>query len=142
MGVKVMKNLHTITVKFLPATNARGCRVKLSSERFGDSKTISYDYTFNSAVDIAENWLEKNGYRPCFKSEGKNVMMLHCFVFEPLKAAPVTGPWNYYETELKRVTGDGEVNMTFSAGNEATRNMHVNYESSRAVIEWLARGMK
>ena len=107
-----MLNLHTIEVKYLGATNSRGSRVKMTSLRFGDSVTIGYNHEFNSSVDNAENWLNKNGFEPIFKSEGKNVMYLHCFVFEPLKSAPVMSDgFKYYEKELKRVTGDGEVDI-------------------------------
>ena len=137
-----MLNLHTIKVKYIGATNIRGSRVKLISERFEDSFTLPYDYAFNSAVDIAADWLEKNGFKPCFKSEGKDYMMIHCFVFEPFKGPGIAAEeFNYYEKELERVTGNGEVNVTFSADETETRNMNINYDSSRAIIEWLARGV-
>lgn len=51
------KNLHAIVVKYLGATNTRGSRVKLTSTRFNDSVTLSYDYVFNSAGEQAQWWL-------------------------------------------------------------------------------------
>ena len=134
-----MKNLHTITVKYLPATSTNGSRVKLISELFGDSKILDYDYAFSNTIDIATSWLEKNGYRPCFVSEGKDAMMIHCFVSEPLKAAPIAEEWNYYAEELKKVSNGSQVQAVFSTEETSTRTMGVNYESSRAITEWLAR---
>jgi hypothetical protein len=48
-------------VKYLGPTNYRGARVKLICSRLDWQKTISYDYNFNRADSIAENWLQSNG---------------------------------------------------------------------------------
>lgn len=50
--------MQTITTKFLPATNNRGCRIKVTS--WLGSKTYSYDYAANEPHLAAfENYLEK-----------------------------------------------------------------------------------
>ena len=56
--MKHIENLHAITVKHLPATNFKGSRFKMISERFGDSVTKSYDYAHNSVLDMATEWLQ------------------------------------------------------------------------------------
>ena len=137
-----MLNLHTIEVKYLGATNSRSSRVKLTSLRFGDSVTIGYNPEFNSSVDNAENWLNKNGFEPIFKSEGKNVMYLHCFVFEPLKNTDAKATWDYYEAELKKVSTPKEAQVKFADVFGGTNWMNINYASSKAIIKWLAEAMK
>ena len=42
-------------------TNSKGSRVTIKDLRRGVSKTVSYDYTFNNAEDIARDYLEKKG---------------------------------------------------------------------------------
>lgn len=51
-----MKNYHIIKVTYLGATNIRGSRVKMYSERFLKSKLIPYDHSFSNTCDIALNW--------------------------------------------------------------------------------------
>ena len=53
------KNYHGIVVKYLPCTNTKGSRVKLTSMRFSDSVTLSYDHIYNSALDQAVAFLER-----------------------------------------------------------------------------------
>ncbi|MEE9401916.1 MAG: hypothetical protein V3V47_01835 [Desulfobacteria bacterium] len=48
-------------VKYLPATSNRGSRVNISDMMARKSKTIPYDYEFNSALDIAVNYLDSLG---------------------------------------------------------------------------------
>jgi hypothetical protein len=57
-----MKNFHIIGVQFIGPSNSRGSRIKISSYRFGDSITVPYDYTYNSALDQASNLLKRLGY--------------------------------------------------------------------------------
>lgn len=64
-----------------------GTRVKIISERFKQSVTIGYDHEFNSAVDIAEDYLVKNGYILTGKGEGKYHMYILSTTFEPLKSS-------------------------------------------------------
>lgn len=49
--------LHAIRVKYLGPTNSKGSRVKLISDRFGDSKTLEYNYAYNNALDQAVDYL-------------------------------------------------------------------------------------
>lgn len=55
-----MNHLHLIKVKFLGATNTKGERVKITSTRHNKSKIISYDYSFNNALEVAKNYLEND----------------------------------------------------------------------------------
>jgi len=55
-----MNHLHLIKVKFLGATNTKGERVKITSTRHNKSKIISYDYTFNNALEVAKDYLEND----------------------------------------------------------------------------------
>ncbi len=66
-----MENLRAFEVKYLGPTNSRGSRVKIEDLRFNKSKTISYDYQFNDAGDIAENYLKSIGIKVAYCSEAK-----------------------------------------------------------------------
>lgn len=49
--------MQTVTTKYLPATNTRGARIKVSS--WLGNKTFSYDYAANCAHEAAFNeWLD------------------------------------------------------------------------------------
>ena len=50
--------VHLIEVKKLGATNTKGARVKFTSLRFGDSVTISYDYSKDNISDMFIDWLK------------------------------------------------------------------------------------
>jgi hypothetical protein len=81
-----MKNFHIIKVKYLGPTNTKGSRVKMVSERFVSSKTISYDYKFNSAVDMAADWLTNTGFNIIGQAEGTDCGYIITDTFEELKA--------------------------------------------------------
>jgi hypothetical protein len=55
-------NYNIIEVKYLGATNTKGSRVKMYSPRFEKSKTISFDYSFNSIDEMAMEYLKKQGF--------------------------------------------------------------------------------
>ena len=57
-----MENLHAFTIKYLGPTNTKGSRVKITSERFEQSKTFAYNYTYSNIVDMAEEYLQKFGF--------------------------------------------------------------------------------
>lgn len=57
-----MQNYHIIEVKYSGPTNTRGSHVKLTSARFQQTVSIPYDYSFNSAVDIAVDYLKNEGH--------------------------------------------------------------------------------
>jgi hypothetical protein len=80
-----MENLHILKTSYLGATNTRGARVKIYSERFRQSVVIPYNYRFNNALDIAINWLQSKGFEIIGKGEGKESMYIISTTFEPLK---------------------------------------------------------
>lgn len=57
-----MRNLHAFTIKYLGPTNHKGSRVKIKSERFNQSVIIPYNYSFDSELEIAENYLRLKGF--------------------------------------------------------------------------------
>lgn len=63
-------NYHIIKVKYLGATNFRGSRVKMTSDRFKQSVTISYDHALNSIEDMAIVWLAAHGFSVTGGAEG------------------------------------------------------------------------
>ena len=69
-----MKNFRTIQVKFLPPTNSRGARMKITESRFNktDSKVLSYDYSFTDGVDQVIKYLESIGIEIAGKGTFKN----------------------------------------------------------------------
>ena len=75
-----VKNYHGIIVKYLPPTNYKGSRVKLTSLRFNDSVTLSYDYAFNVARDQAVSYLQKYapviGVTESWNGNGPTIVLL------------------------------------------------------------------
>ncbi|MGL5985074.1 MAG: hypothetical protein ACRCZ1_07470, partial [Cetobacterium sp.] len=53
-----MKNMRTFEVKFISATNTKGSRIKITDLLKNESKTISYNYSYNNAMDGAVDFLE------------------------------------------------------------------------------------
>ena len=69
-----MTNYHIVKVKYLGPTHTKGSRVKMTSERFeNNSITISYDYEFNNAMDIAIKWLSNHGYDVQGQAESQKI---------------------------------------------------------------------
>ncbi len=58
-----VENFRAFEVSYLGATNSMGSRVKIKDYRFKESKTISYDYKFNSTYEIAQDYLSKKGIK-------------------------------------------------------------------------------
>lgn len=67
-----LNNYNLIEVKYLPATNTRGSRVKLTSLTLEESTTIPYNYSLNSITDMATDYLVKQGQKIQGKAHGKN----------------------------------------------------------------------
>lgn len=67
-----MINLHVLKIKYLGATNTKGSRVKITSERFKQSIIIPYDYQYNSILDMASDHLKANSHAIIGQGEGKN----------------------------------------------------------------------
>ena len=57
-----MQNLHIIEIRFLPPTINKGDRVSLKSNRFNESKVISYTYSHNDIKGDAIDYLESKGF--------------------------------------------------------------------------------
>jgi len=78
-----MNNLRTFEIKYLGPTNYKGSRIKIKDLRFWDTKTISYDYTCNSAYEWAIKYIISNyAISIDFVSEWKDVMYLHSENFD------------------------------------------------------------
>lgn len=56
--------MHLIRVRYLPATNTKPARIKLTSLRFEDSRTFSYWHydEGNGSLDKAHRWLTERGF--------------------------------------------------------------------------------
>ncbi len=74
--VKSFGNTRVIHFKYLGPTNHRGTRVKLTDKWFGQSKTISYDYRFSTAYEVAINWLLENGWNVTGMNSESNLILL------------------------------------------------------------------
>ena len=80
-----MKNYHIITVKRLGATNTKGARVKITSERFGDTIILPRNYEFDTVKDLAVDKL-KDTHDIVGSGETKDSYVLVSSTFEPLRS--------------------------------------------------------
>jgi len=80
-----MKNYHIITVKRLSATNVKGTRVKITSERFNNTIIIPYNCEFDTIKDIAINHV-KETHDIVGSGETKDSYVLISDTFEPLRS--------------------------------------------------------
>lgn len=80
-----MKNFHLIHVKYHGATNTRGSRVSLYSERFKERVTIPYDYALNGIDDMAEKYLLARGFEIVGQGEAMSGATIITNTFEPIK---------------------------------------------------------
>jgi hypothetical protein len=80
-----MKNLHLLKIKYLGPTNFRGSRIRIKSERFNQSITVSWDYSANSSAEIAINHLQKLGFEFIGQAEGGITDYLISTTFKKLK---------------------------------------------------------
>ncbi len=77
----MLKNLQSMKIKFMSATNTRGSRVKIIDERFEESITLSYDYEYNNSIDLAIDYLESKGFNLVGRTEDR----ILTDTFKPLK---------------------------------------------------------
>lgn len=77
-------NYNIIEVKYLGATNTMGSRVKMFSPRFETSKTISFDYSFNSIDQMAVKYLKDNGFNIIGQGETKEGFVIITDTFKAL----------------------------------------------------------
>ena len=80
-----MQNLHAIKVKYLAPTDHKGSGFKMTSDRFEQSVTESYNYQYNNVVDMAVDWLESNGFEVVGTSEAKNGFIVLTSTFKGLR---------------------------------------------------------
>lgn len=80
-----MENYHILIVSYLGATNTRGSRIKIKSERFEQSVTISYDHECNNSLDGAKKWLKENEFEVIGQGESNRHYYIISTTFKPLK---------------------------------------------------------
>jgi len=80
-----MQKLHVIKVKYLGATNTKGSRIKITSERFGQSIIRDYNHQYNNAIDNGIAILTGIGFNVIAKGEGKDCMYVISDTFKPFK---------------------------------------------------------
>jgi len=80
-----MTNLHLFLIKYMPATNSLPSRIKITSERFRQSVTISYDYSDRCIEDTATKYLETLGYNITNMAEMSQFTAILSDTFMPLK---------------------------------------------------------
>ena len=83
-----MQNFHILKVKYIGATNTLGSRVKVTSERFGQSFTFGYRHEMNSIEEMAIAELHKRTITEktyAFHIIGTSNGYLITDTFEPLK---------------------------------------------------------
>ena len=87
-----MNDCIAISSKFIPASNTRGSRIKLTPHtpcRDGlKPRTIGYNYEFNSSTEQAENWLKLKGLYPLAEAslnDGSSVFLLPVAQFTQIK---------------------------------------------------------
>ena len=82
---KTTKNYHIITVKRLGATNTKGARVKITSERFNNTIILPYNCEFDTAKDLAIDKV-KDTHDIVGSGETKDSYVLISNTFEPLRS--------------------------------------------------------
>ena len=86
LTMKHLQNYHLLTLKFLPPTNYRVARVKITSPRFKVYVTIPRDYELGmSLVDQAVPYLTGLGYELIGQTETIDGSALLSTTFKPLK---------------------------------------------------------
>lgn len=79
-------NTHVLSVDYIGATNYRGSRIKIGSDRFKQTKTIGYNHNYNSILGGAMEWLINKGFVIIGYGESKNGYYIITSTFEPLNA--------------------------------------------------------
>lgn len=78
---------HLLTVKYIGPTNSRGSRVKISSDRFEDSRTFDYNHSYNGALAQALVWVQSAAgqFNVIGTAEGKGVDYIITDTFHGVK---------------------------------------------------------
>lgn len=77
-------NTHVLSVDFIGATDYKGSRIKIRSDRFKQTKMIDFNYEYNSILGGAIEWLVNNGFVIIGYGESKNGYYVITSTFEPL----------------------------------------------------------
>jgi hypothetical protein len=77
-------NYHIIEIKYLGATNNNGSRVKMYSSRFDKSKTIPFNYSFDSIDEMAIEYLKGQGFNVIGKGGTKEGFAIITDTFKSL----------------------------------------------------------
>ena len=73
-----MTHYRGIKVKYIGATNYKGSRIKITDERFDQSKIIDYSYKYGNVLDQSIDYLQNNGFNIIGYSEMKNDYIIFC----------------------------------------------------------------
>jgi hypothetical protein len=84
-NILFLPNVHVIKLTYVGATNYKGSQVKIQSERFKQTKLISYNRRFDNIAEVAADYLQKMGFEIVAKGESKDGMYLITNTFEPIK---------------------------------------------------------
>jgi len=73
-----VKNMRAIRVKYLPPTNNKGSRIKLTEQMYqtADTVTLSYDYAIGNGTEQAIKYLQNKGINILGKSDVKGETIL------------------------------------------------------------------
>jgi hypothetical protein len=83
--MKNLTNYHVLTVKYLGATDFKGSRIAIRSDRFKMTKVIDYTYNYGNALEQAQEYLENKGFKLIGKAEGKDCDYIISTTFESIK---------------------------------------------------------
>lgn len=72
MNTSSNNRFRVFSVKYLPATNTKHARVKITDERHEVSKTIPYDYDCRDSYELAEKFLAEKSILVNGLAMGKN----------------------------------------------------------------------
>ena len=78
MTSETKKHCRGFKVKYLGPTNYKDSRIKITDERFEQSKVIDFRHEYNNTLDQAIDYLERNGFNIIGYSEMKNGYIIIC----------------------------------------------------------------
>jgi len=85
MNTKI-PNYHILIVKYVGQTNTQPARISIKSERFKQSVIIPFDADYGKdSCEIAEYWLQQNGFVIIGHAEGKDCYYIITDTFQKLK---------------------------------------------------------
>jgi hypothetical protein len=78
-------NFQVLTVKYKGATDTKGSRIIIKSERFEQSKSIPYNHAYNSILGGAVEYLTNAGFEIVGQGEAKDGYYPITSTFKSLK---------------------------------------------------------